>query len=105
MKSSILNSIILCSLINLLIRSNCLVQSNEGGLVVVEEEEENEHLEPVSYVVTQEAWFEFGIKDSYNSTDEPVRKGRIVIGLFGDICPMTTTNFAQLTKGFKRDAV
>jgi hypothetical protein len=104
MKSSILNSIILCSLINLLIRSNYLVQSNEGG-IGIEEEEENEHHEPVSYVVTQEAWFEFGIKDSYNSTDEPVRKGRIVIGLFGDICPMTTTNFAQLTKGFKRDSV
>ena len=99
MKTSILNSIILYSLINLLIcRSNVLVQSND-------ELEEEEHHEPISYVVTQEAWFDIGIQDSKTNSTEVSRKGRIVIGLFGDICPMTTTNFAQLTKGFKRDSV
>lgn len=57
---------------------------------------------PIRYTITHEAWFDIGITDMKGSTDY-YKKGRIVIGLFGDVCPMTVTNFVQLTRGFKRD--
>ena len=60
--------------------------------------------ENVKYTVTHETWFDIGVMDVKGS-NEYIKTGRIVIGLFGDICPMTVTNFAQLAKGFKRDKV
>ena len=89
MNTIILYTIFFCSIVNL-----GLLKAND----------DDEPTEPVNYVVTSEAWFDFGIKESKDSS-EVLRKGRVVIGLFGDVCPMTTTNFAQLTKGFKRDNV
>lgn len=59
--------------------------------------------EPVKYMVTHEVFFDIEIKANKNS--ETLKSGRVVIGLFGDICPMTVTNFVQLAKGFKRDNV
>lgn len=73
-----------------------------GSLVNALEAEEEEHQGPVDYIVTSEAWFDIAIKETKES-NEILRKGRVVIGLFGDICPMTTTNFIQLAKGFKRE--
>jgi len=58
--------------------------------------------EPVKYLVTQECWLDLAVKDSNDSTNV-LKEGRVVIGLFGDIVPMTATNFAQLSKGMKRD--
>lgn len=69
---------------------------------VEEEEAVEEEEEPIKYTITSEAWFELGIKDSKDSNDSFVSMGKIVVGLFGDICPMTVTNFAQLAKGTKR---
>lgn len=77
----------------------CMVQANEWVHEINEE-----HNGSVEYIVTSEAWFDLTIKDTKDS-NEVIRKGRIVIGLFGDICPMTSTNFVQLTKGFKREGV
>lgn len=57
---------------------------------------------PIKYEITSEAWLEVGYKTLHASDDTIKPLGRITIGLFGDICPMTTTNFAQLAKGFKR---
>ncbi|XP_072037736.1 peptidyl-prolyl cis-trans isomerase B-like [Amphiura filiformis] len=47
-------------------------------------------------LVTKKAFFDIAIDD------EPI--GRIVIGLFGETCPVTVQNFAALTRGnFKND--
>ena len=75
-----------------------------GNMANAVEAEEEEHHGPVDYIVTSEAWFDIAIKETKDS-NEILRKGRVVIGLFGDICPMTTTNFIQLAKGFKREGV
>lgn len=62
--------------------------------------------EDLKYVVTQEAWFDIGVKRvKSDDNDTTEHLGRITIGLFGDICPMTVTNFAQLAKGFKKGDV
>ena len=57
--------------------------------------------EPVRYVVTEEVWLDIAIRETKESP--PTRQERVVIALFGDICPMTVTNFIQLAKGVKRD--
>ena len=49
-----------------------------------------------NYTVTDEAWFEVEVKD----LDGPGQDytGRFTIALFGDTAPMTTLNFASITK-------
>lgn len=67
-------------------------------------EEPEEEAEPIAYTITSEAWLDIGIKDSKDADNDTIEHlGRITIGLFGDICPMTATNFGQLAKGLKRD--
>ena len=61
---------------------------------------DDESEEPLKYVVTHEAYFDFEIKG--NATSGNQKLGRVTIALFGDICPMTVTNFVQISKGFKR---
>lgn len=79
----------------------CLVFSSA---VICQEEDELE--EELKYVVTQEAWFDVGVKRVKSDDDETTEHlGRVTIGLFGDIVPMTATNFAQLAKGFKKGDV
>ncbi|RNA07187.1 peptidyl-prolyl cis-trans isomerase-like [Brachionus plicatilis] len=56
--------------------------------------------EPLRYIVTHEAYLDFEVRG--NSTGESQKLGRVTIALFGDICPMTVTNFVQICKGFKR---
>jgi len=68
-----------------------------------EEEEEEDEEEPISYHITSEAWLDIGVKNSKDDNKTAEHLGRITIGLFGDICPMAATNFAQLAKGVKRD--
>ncbi|XP_014789905.1 uncharacterized protein LOC106883423 [Octopus bimaculoides] len=53
-----------------------------------------------NYTVTEEAWFDFLIKNFTNSNDDDVI--RVVIALFGDVAPMTVTNFAAITRGYNR---
>jgi len=53
--------------------------------------------------VTEEAWFDVEVKD-LDGPGEDFR-GRFVIALFGDSCPMTAMNFAAIAKGFKRGRV
>lgn len=87
----------------MLILSMCtfaIVRCNEE--VPTEQEEDVAHEAP-RYVITNEVFMDIEIRSSKNS--EPIKSGRIVIGLFGDVCPMTATNFLQLAKGFKRDNV
>lgn len=58
---------------------------------------------PEKFFITHEAWFNISIsEDKFTS---PSKYERIVIGLFGDICPMTVTNFITITKGLRRGAV
>jgi hypothetical protein len=59
---------------------------------------------PEKFYVTHEAWFNITVKESKISS-APIRRERIVIGLFGDICPMTVTNFITITKGLRRATV
>lgn len=65
-------------------------------------DDEEQH-EPPKYVITNEVFLDVEIRPT--KTSEAIKSGRIVIGLFGDVCPMTATNFLQLAKGFKRDNV
>ncbi|CAF0767675.1 unnamed protein product [Didymodactylos carnosus] len=58
---------------------------------------------PDKYYVTHEAWFDIVIMDDKLSA-VPIKKQRIIIGLFGEICPMTVTNFVTITKGLRRGA-
>ena len=59
--------------------------------------------EKPKYIITDEVWFDIVIKEA-KEVNETIRSERVVIGLFGDIVPMTTTNFIQIAKGFKRDS-
>jgi len=56
-----------------------------------------------NYTVTEEAWFDIEIKDLDGPGDD--YRGRFVVGLFGETCPMTAMNFAAIAKGFKRGRV
>lgn len=58
---------------------------------------------PERFEVTHEAWFNISISE--NKFSPPIKSERIVIGLFGDICPMTVTNFITITKGLRRASV
>lgn len=55
------------------------------------------------YTVTQEVWFEVEVRD----LDGPGQDytGRFTIALFGETAPMTTMNFAAITKGYKKGIV
>lgn len=68
-----------------------------------EQEDEEANIEPPKYTITHEVFLDVEVRPT--KTSEAIKSGRIIIGLFGDICPMTATNFAQLAKGFKRDNV
>ena len=57
--------------------------------------------EHVKYEITEEVWFDIAIRETKGAP--PIRQERVVIGVFGEICPMTATNFVQLAKGVKRD--
>ena len=58
---------------------------------------------PERFFITHEAWFNISISE--NKFSLPIKSERIVIGLFGDICPMTVTNFITITKGLRRASV
>jgi hypothetical protein len=59
---------------------------------------------PEKFYVTHEAWFNISIKENKLSS-AIIRRERVVIGLFGEICPMTVTNFITITKGLRRATV
>lgn len=58
---------------------------------------------PEKFYVTHEAWFNISISE--NKFSSPTRSEKIVIALFGEICPMTVTNFITITKGLRRGSV
>ncbi len=60
--------------------------------------------QPEKFYVTHEAWFNISIREN-KLPSAPIRTERIVIGLFGEICPMTVTNFITITKGLRRGVV
>jgi len=53
-----------------------------------------------NYTVTEEAWFDIEVRDLDGPGED--YRGRFVVALFGESCPMTTMNFAAIAKGFKR---
>ena len=55
------------------------------------------------YTVTEEAWFEVEVKDMDGPGEDYV--ARFTIALFGETAPMTTMNFAAITKGHKKGSV
>ncbi|CAF4598229.1 unnamed protein product [Rotaria sp. Silwood1] len=56
---------------------------------------------PEKFYVTHEAWFNISVRENKISSST-IKSHRIVIGLFGEICPMTVTNFITITKGLRR---
>ncbi|KAL5004805.1 hypothetical protein ScPMuIL_018261 [Solemya velum] len=52
-----------------------------------------------NYTVTEEVWMDVEIKDFDGPGDD--YRGRLVIGVFGETCPMTTMNFINIAKGFR----
>lgn len=59
---------------------------------------------PTRYTITHEATFDIVIKENINAK-EAISEGKIVIGLFGDIVPMTVLNFVTITNGIVRGHV
>jgi hypothetical protein len=59
---------------------------------------------PTRYTITHEATFDIVIKENHH-TDEILSKGRVIIGLFGEIVPMTVLNFVTITNGIVRSTV
>lgn len=59
---------------------------------------------PTRYTVTHEAIFDIVIKETAQAS-EILSRGRLIIGLFGDIVPMTVLNFASITNGIVRTNV
>lgn len=59
---------------------------------------------PEKFYVTHEAWFNISIRESKISP-AVIKSERIVIALFGEICPMTVTNFITIAKGLRRGSV
>jgi hypothetical protein len=59
---------------------------------------------PIRYTITHEATFDIVIKENVRSL-QPIESGRIVIGLFGEIVPMTVLNFVTISNGILRTNV
>jgi hypothetical protein len=59
---------------------------------------------PSRYTVTHEATFHIVIKENPKSP-EILAEGTVVIGLFGDVVPMTVLNFVTITNGVVRSNV
>ncbi|CAF2429712.1 unnamed protein product [Rotaria sp. Silwood2] len=59
---------------------------------------------PTRYTITHEAVFDIVIKDHIHA-NEILSKGRVVIGLFGNIVPMTVLNFITITNGIVRSNI
>lgn len=59
---------------------------------------------PSRYTITHEATFDIIIKENAH-TDEVLSQGRVVIGLFGEIVPMTVLNFVTIANGIIRSNV
>lgn len=56
-----------------------------------------------NFTVTEEVWFDVEIKDNDGIGED--YRGRFVVAVFGDKCPMTCMNFQSLAKGYKRGTV
>lgn len=59
---------------------------------------------PSRYTITHEAVLEIIIKENIHS-NEAIAEGTVVIGLFGDIVPMTVLNFVTIANGIVRSNV
>ena len=67
------------------------------------EEDEGEwepEVRELNYIITDEVWFEINIKDYYEPGKDYV--GRIVIGVFGDMLPLTALNFVSIARGYNK---
>lgn len=87
--------------------ASLLVLSIFQGIILNQVQGAHQHFDeerPEKFYVTHEAWFNISIRESKISP-AIIKNERIVIALFGDICPMTVTNFITITKGLKRGAV
>ena len=89
---------VIASLLVLSIFQGIIVNQVQGTYHNLDEER------PEKFYVTHEAWFNISIRESKISP-ATIKTERIVIALFGDICPMTVTNFITITRGLKRGAV
>lgn len=56
-----------------------------------------------NFTITEEVWLDVEVKD-FDGPGEDYR-GRIVIGVFGETCPMTAMNFQAIAKGHRRGKV
>jgi len=56
------------------------------------------------YTVTQEVYFDVEVKDfdGEKAAEGQDYSGRFVVGVFGDIVPMTTLNFVSIAKGYNQ---
>jgi len=55
---------------------------------------------PEKLVVTDEVWFKFAIKDFHDKNKPYV--GKVTIGCFGKLTPVTCLNFVSLVKGYRK---
>ncbi|CAF0793935.1 unnamed protein product [Didymodactylos carnosus] len=71
----------------------------DGTLAVVDDQPDS--TPPERYTITHEAVFDIVVRENAEST-EILQSGQIIIGLFGDIVPMTVLNFVSITNGLYR---
>ncbi|KAK6178699.1 hypothetical protein SNE40_011223 [Patella caerulea] len=67
------------------------------------QDEKEEVKDEVQYIVTEEVYLDVEIENFYGPDNH--FGGRIVIGIFGDLVPMTALNFITLAKGFKKRGI
>jgi hypothetical protein len=89
---------IIVSLLVLSIFQGIIINQVQGTQHTLDEDR------PEKFYVTHEAWFNISIRESKISP-AVIKTERVVIALFGEICPMTVTNFITITKGLRRGAV
>jgi len=56
--------------------------------------------QPDNLVVTDEVWFKIAIADFHDKNKPYV--GKVTIGCFGELTPVTVLNFVSLTKGYRK---
>lgn len=95
---SISKMFLIASLLILSIFQGIIVNQVQGGHHNLDEDR------PEKFYVTHEAWFNISIRESKISP-VVIKNERVVIALFGEICPMTVTNFITITKGLRRGSV
>ena len=89
------------NLFDCLLLSSLVVAS--GGVTIDVNVNNLDQSPPEEVLVTEWVYLDIKIDDYYE--DKTPYEGRLIIGVFGEIAPMTVLNFITLAKGYKKGRV